>query len=179
MNSKWKTISSKIDYENKWIKITKNIRRHQTGKESDFFFASFNLFTKVIAANSLGEIALIKNYRYLIDSNQIELPAGGIESGEDIALSALRELKEEAGIVAKNTKILGEFYTTIGISDQKGYAVLATDLALEEPEFDEFEEIEPVKFYSVPEIKRLIAKNILTDGPSVTALSIYFNQYGL
>jgi ADP-ribose pyrophosphatase len=179
MNSKWKTKSSEVVYQNRWIKIYKEIRFNKKDEKFDFFHASFNQFAKVIAINSQGEIALIENYRYLIGKSHLELPAGGAEEGEDITKSGLRELQEETGIIAKNARLLGEFYTTVGISDQKGYVVLATDLSFGKPILDKFEEIEPVKFYSISKIKELISKNIITDGPTITALTIYFYQNGL
>lgn len=176
MKSKWKTLSSETVYQDKWTKIIKNIISCPNQKNHDFFYVSLNTFVKVIAINSQGKIALIKNFRYIIQKDSIELPAGIIEKNEKIVEAALRELKEETGIIAKNTKFIGEFYTTNGSSDQKGYVVLTTNLTLGKTSLDEFEEIEPVKFYSIAKIKKLIAKNIITDGPTLTALSLYFAQ---
>ena len=179
MNSKWKTTFSEIVFQNKWIKVFHEIRTNQKNENADFFHTSFNQFAKVIAVNNQGEIALINNYRYLIGKYHIELPAGGAEEGEDIASSGLRELQEETGIIAKKAQLLGEFYTTVGISDQKGYVVLATELSLGKSILDKFEEIEPVKFYTIPEIKKLIANNTITDAPTIAALSMYFFQMRL
>ena len=179
MKTKWKTISSEIVYQDKWTRIIKNIVNSPNQENRDFFFVSLNTFVKVIALNSEGKIALIRNFRYITQKNSLELPAGIIENNEKIADAALRELKEESGIIAKNTKIMGEFYTSNGSSDQKGYAVLATDLSFGKTALDEFEEIEPVKFYSVEEIKKLISKNSITDGCTLAALSIYFSQNNL
>lgn len=180
MNSKWKTLSSKTDYKNKWIKVMKNVIRNSENKiQSDFVYVSLNTFVKVIALNTKGEISLINNFRYILQQDFLELPAGSVEEGEDVLAAGLRELKEETGIVAKNIKILGEFYTTNGISDQKGYALLATNLKFGKSSLDTFEEIDPVKFYSVAKIKELIAQNTIKDGPSMTVISMYFSQNGI
>lgn len=179
MNSKWKTISSKIAYENKWMKVIENIYSGLDNKKYNFYYVSLNTFVKVVAVNDKNEIALINNFRYIIQSYQIELPAGIIEVGEKIEAAALRELSEETGIIAKNTKIMGELFTTDGVSDQKGYGVLATDLSFGETHLDNFEEIEPVKFYSVTKIKELISQNIIKDGPTLAVISMYFSQNDL
>ena len=139
-----------------------------------FFTPHLINLPKLLPLTIKCEIALINNYRYLIGKYHIELPAGGAEEGEDIASSGLRELQEETGIIAKKAQLLGEFYTTVGISDQKGYVVLATELSLGKSILDKFEEIEPVKFYTIPEIKKLIANNTITDAPTIAALSMYF-----
>jgi ADP-ribose pyrophosphatase len=132
-----------------------------------------------VALNDQGKIALTRNYRYIVDTNQLEIPAGIIEKDEDITIAAKRELEEETGLIAKKIKVLGEFFTTNGSSDQKGYAILATDLFQSKTCLEEFEEIEPVEFYSVSEIKKMIANNEITDGPCLTALLIYFSQNNL
>lgn len=106
----------------------------------------------------------------------MELPAGGIEEGENIKKAALRELKKETGFHAKKTKILGKFHTTTGVSDQTAYAILATDLVKKERQLDQFEEITSLKFFSVDKIKKLIAKNVIKDGPTIIAFSMYLFQ---
>jgi ADP-ribose pyrophosphatase len=179
MNSKWKNLSSEIVYQDKWVKVFKNILSNSENKKRDFFYVSLNTFVKVIAVNSQNEIAVIENFRQILQKSFLEIPAGIIEPKEKILDAGARELKEETGLIAKDLKLIGEFYTTNGISDQKGYAVLATNLSSGKIHLDEFEEIEPVKFYSIAEIKNLIAKNFITDGPSLIALSIYFAQNGL
>jgi ADP-ribose pyrophosphatase len=179
MNSKWKTLSSVIDYQNKWLKVMKNIILNKKGTKYDYFYVSLSNFVIIVAVNDEGKIAFTRNYRYIVDTNQLETPAGIIEKNEDIEVAAKRELEEETGLIAKNIKILGEFFTSNGSSDQKGYAVLATDFTLSKPHLDEFEEIEAVEFYSVSEIKKMIANNEITDGPCLTALLMYFSKNDL
>lgn len=179
MNSKWKTLSSVVDYQNKWFKVMKNIILNKKGTEYDYFYVSLSSFVIIVAVDDQGKIALTRNYRYIVDTNQLETPAGIIEKDEDVALAAKRELEEETGLIAKNIKILGEFFTSNGSSDQKGYAILATDLTQSKPHLEEFEEIEAVEFYSVSEIKIMIANNEISDGPCLTAFLMYFSQYDL
>lgn len=179
MKSKWKTLSSKIDYQNKWMLVHKNIIQNDSREKLEFFYISLNTFSIVLAVNNNGQIALSKNYRYIVKTNQLELTAGIIEEGETPEEAAVRELEEETGIVAKNTEMLGEIYTTNGVSDQKGYVVLATNLSQSNPKPTEFEQISPVAFYSVKEIKNIISKKLITDGPALAALMMYISKYDL
>ena len=43
------------------------------------------------------KLLLVKQYRYVVGEETIEIPAGKIELGEDLKLCALRELEEETG----------------------------------------------------------------------------------
>ena len=71
-----------------------------------------------------------------------ELPAGKREPGEDPAVTARRELKEETGLVAQRWEKLGELITTPGFSDEILHIYLATGLAQQATERDEDEFIE-------------------------------------
>ena len=52
----------------------------------------------VVAITENQEIILVKQYRKAIDSFIYEIPAGIVESGENIQDAAVRELEEEIGL---------------------------------------------------------------------------------
>lgn len=53
-----------------------------------------------------GKILLERQYRYAYSKVIWEIPAGKIDPGEDPALAAIRELKEEAGLIAREVRPL-------------------------------------------------------------------------
>jgi len=59
------------------------------------------------------EILLVRQYRFLIDDLSWELPGGGINDGEAPEEAAIRECKEEAGIVCRSVELV--FYYEQGI----------------------------------------------------------------
>lgn len=67
-----------------------------------FFCKPVTVGVKILAT-SRNEILLIKN-RY---EKMWHLPGGGVKSGETLAESARRELKEECGIMLKDLTIFG------------------------------------------------------------------------
>lgn len=54
-----------------------------------------------------GRIILNLNYRHATRSWELELPRGGVSSQETMEAAALRELKEETGMVASSLVLLG------------------------------------------------------------------------
>lgn len=62
-----------------------------------------------------GEIVLILTYRHATRSWELEIPRGGIEREEALEEAALRELKEETGLIASSVEFLGEIAPDTGV----------------------------------------------------------------
>jgi len=75
-----------------------------------------------------GRICLIRNHRYAVDEQLVEIPAGTLEPGEDPLRAAHRELAEETGYRARSMERLTTFYTSPGILDERMTLFLATGL---------------------------------------------------
>jgi 8-oxo-dGDP phosphatase len=73
---------------------------------------SFGVFEQpdaaiVVALSEEGTTFLVSQWRHSWDGRALELPAGGVDEGEDPALTARRELAEEAGLEASEWRSLG------------------------------------------------------------------------
>ena len=68
-----------------------------------------------------GKLAFVRQYRYAVGAYQLELPAGGIEPGERPQEAAVRELREETGLVCERVHDLGTLYTSAGSTDEHCY----------------------------------------------------------
>jgi ADP-ribose pyrophosphatase len=92
-----------------------------------------------------GRIALVRQFRYPVETDLLELPAGTIEPGEDPRTCAQRELAEETGWRAGRLEELGSFYSTPGFTDEVLRSFIATDLTPSAGgtalEYDEFIEV--------------------------------------
>ena len=91
-----------------------------------------------------GRICLIRNYRLSVDKTLIELPAGTLEPNEDTDVTARRELLEETGYRAANIELLGAFYPSPGVLDERMRFYLATGLAAGPTDLQPGENIEPL-----------------------------------
>ena len=66
-----------------------------------------------------GYIYLVKQYRFPIQEDFLEIPAGLVEAGEDYKETALRELQEEIGFSSNNLEKIFEGYTSVGFCNEK------------------------------------------------------------
>lgn len=85
-----------------------------------------------------GKVLLVRQYRYALSKETLEIPAGKIDQDEDPQACAIRELREETGYEGKMS-FLGVFNTSPGFADEIIYLYLATDLFWSPLEADEDE----------------------------------------
>lgn len=95
-----------------------------------------------VALNQQGEICLLRQYRHAADGWLWELPAGKLEPDEPAALTAQRELLEEAGVTAKSWRELGKTHSSPGVFTEIIHLYLATDLEQVGHNHEEHEVIE-------------------------------------
>ena len=120
-----------------------------------------------------GGIVMIRNWRFAVEENLYELPAGCLEEGEDPAVCAARELTEETGFTAGKLEKLGSFFTGPGVSDEVIHAYLATDLKRGRQALERYEEID-VEVIPDLQVREIIADGRLRDAKSITALALHW-----
>ncbi len=93
----------------------------------------------IVPVNEKGEVYMVRQYRYPIREELLEIPAGKLEYGEDPYDCAVRELSEETGCTAGKVIPLGPFYPSPGFSQEVLYIYLAIELVPGELNLDEDE----------------------------------------
>jgi len=116
-----------------------------------------------------GKIALIKQYRYPVQSEMIELPAGKLDPGEEPEDCARRELEEEIGYSAGKLTFVCNIHPAIGFASEKMWIYLAEDLVktTENTDHDEFLEIMPT---SLAEAVKMVWDGKITDVKTIIGL---------
>jgi ADP-ribose pyrophosphatase len=100
----------------------------------------------IVALDEHNNVLMVRQYRSAAGRELLEIPAGTLEEGEDPALCATRELKEETGYQAMRWENLGYFYSSPGFCTEKMYLYLARQLTRGQaaPEADELLQVELV-----------------------------------
>lgn len=90
----------------------------------------------VAAVDESRRVAMVYQYRHPLGRRLWELPAGLLdEPGEDPAIAAARELREETGVVAEHWSVLVDAASSPGFTDEAVRVYLASGLShVERPE---------------------------------------------
>jgi len=117
-----------------------------------------------------GRLLFENQFRYPLQRDFLELPAGKIDAGESIEATARRELLEETGYEAGTWRYLGVMHPCIGYSDERIEIFLARDLRkVAEPSLDHNEFLD-VLTLSLAEAIAAIRDGRITDAKTITAL---------
>ena len=123
------------------------------------------------------KVVLIKQYRFPIEKEIWELPAGKLNKGEDSEIAAKRELKEETGYIAEKLEKVSEFYMAPGYSTEYMTIFRATSLKQSEQALDNNEIINEVKVFSLGEALKMIENKGIIDAKTIVALMYEKDRY--
>lgn len=173
MARKIKKISESVDYECPFFKIMKNGFSIPGEKETVFWYLLKRGSYVSILAKEGNYFYMVELYRFAVEKKMLEFPAGIINKGETPRAAAKRELKEEAGIIAKKFTFLGWYYAFIGMSDAKSYVFLAEDLSFVKQKLDESEYGMKVKKIKISEMENMIRKGKINGEHNINSFYIY------
>jgi len=123
----------------------------------------------IVPLDGGGNVVMVRQYRKAVEKELLEIPAGGLDPGEDPEECARRELVEETGFYPGRLEGMGGFYTSPGFSSEYLYLFVATDLELRKQRPASDETIEVVKV-PLEQVSGLISSGAICDAKSVTGL---------
>ncbi len=166
----WKTLATKLIYENPWLRLREDKVIRPDGEEGIYSVVDTRLAVGVIALTEDDEIYLVGQWRYPLCQYSWEIIEGGGDPNEEGLSTAKRELKEEAGLEAKKWRQLGsEVHLSNCFSSERAIFFLAEDLRQVPATPDETEvlELRKMKF---AEALNMVDRGEITDAMSIIAL---------
>lgn len=115
------------------------------------------------------KVVMVRNERVTIDQFLLELPAGGIDQGEDPRVAAGRELVEETGYRAGSLDPLCRFLTTPGLTDELMHVFVARDLTHVGQQLEPYESLS-VELHDPASIIDMIDRNEITDAKTMLTI---------
>ena len=138
-------LSSKIIHQGRLLDIRRDDVRLPNGKTTTREWIKHPGAACIVPILPDGQIALIRQYRYPVSQEMIELPAGKLDPGESPEECAKRELEEEIGYKTGKLTYLTHIHPAIGFASEKMWLYLAEELEKTErnTDHDEFVELIP------------------------------------
>jgi ADP-ribose pyrophosphatase len=173
MAAEIKTLSSRLVYENRWMRVREDIIERQDGSPGIYGVVEKADFA-VIAAVENGMIHLVEQYRYPVRGRYWELPQGSWEDAPDTdPLELARaELQEETGLTAETMLYVGHLFECYGHSNQGYHIYLAQGLATGDTRREHTEQDMISRAFPVEEVLAMISNGAIKDGTTVAALGL-------
>jgi ADP-ribose pyrophosphatase len=167
-----KTLATQQIYQGRAVNIRVDTVEKAGGTKTTREVVEHSDCIAVVVLDEQGKILLVRQFRHAVDRFLLEIPAGGIDPGEEPVDSVRRELQEEIGYFPRKIDKLGGFYTTPGYGTEYLHCFLATDLVPARLVAEDTDDIELVQV-SPQEIPRLIASGEICDAKSIAALLMF------
>ena len=128
-NLKWETIEKERILHTPVFDVYAQKEVSATGIEGTYVGITCPDWVVVIAIHE-GNFVLVRQWRHGEDNLTLEFPGGVADPGEELEITAIRELEEETGYYANKLTYLGPLYPTVAYSDEVIHMYLAKDYYL-------------------------------------------------
>lgn len=170
-------ISTKRVYTHKFLEIDEDLVILPNDQTSTRVILRHPGGAAVLPITKSGEILLIEQFRYPINSALIEIPAGKLDEGESSLICAMRELEEETGYVSTHFEHLLKIHPCVGYSDEMIDLFIAYDCEkIEIPKSMDDDEFIDIKLYTLNQIEMMLDQRQITDGKTLIALEHYVRK---
>jgi len=120
-----------------------------------------------------GHVILVRQYRYAVNADLWELPAGSVDEGETPEQAARRECHEEIGLVPTTVVRLSAMYPTPGYCDEEMvfFRCAGLEKTDEQAQVDEDEDIE-ARTFELRDAREMIRRGEIVDMKTVVGLAL-------
>jgi 8-oxo-dGTP pyrophosphatase MutT (NUDIX family) len=123
----YRVLSTREVYRNPWFRLREDHVIRPGGGPGMFAVVEMKTGSSVLAVNRDREVYLVREYKYGIERDSLEVISGGIDEGESPLQAAERELEEEGGLRASEWVDLGRIDPFTTAIHSPNYLFLALD----------------------------------------------------
>jgi len=170
-----KTLSRRLVYSGRAVRLRVDTVQMPSGRQTTREVVEHSDCVAIVAIDNGDNVLLVNQYRQAIGKELLEIPAGGIDPGEDATAAVRRELREETGFLPRRVERLGGFYSSPGFCTEYLHLYLALDLVSSPLQAEDTEIIKVVRM-PVSQIPELLSSGRICDAKSIAGL-LTFLQY--
>jgi len=164
-----KQIETKTVYKGLIVNVRYDIAELQNGAKAPREVVEHPGGVGIVPVTKDNKVLMVRQYRYPMEEELLEIPAGKLGEGEDPFECAVRELSEETGCTAGRIIDLGATYPSPGFCRETLFMYLALDLQEGEMHLDE-NELLSVEAVDIDELIDKIMANDLPDAKSIIGI---------
>ena len=148
-----KTLTSEVLFEGRVVTLTKDTALLENGETAQREVVHHHGGACIVPYFEDGTLCMVRQFRYAMQQELWELPAGKLEKGEDPFEAAKRELGEECGLTA-------DHYTYMWVAT----GLHTTQMHLDDDEFLTPDRIPLAKAYE------MVMRNEIKDGKTIAGV---------
>jgi ADP-ribose pyrophosphatase len=174
-NQQEKRIAGEEIFKGRILRVERDLVRLPNGLQSSREVVRHPGAVAIVAIKD-QKVLLVRQYRYAIAQNTLEIPAGILEPQESPLDCAVRELREETGYRGTMEHIC-TFYSTPGFTDEVIHLYLAQNLSWDPLTFDDDEFIE-VKEIPWDKAVKMVQQNEINDAKTILGIMLVKERIG-
>ena len=150
----WTIKETRRVYTSELVKLDEDEVIKPNGEEGEYATVRLSDGAGVLALDDEGFVYLVKEFRYALGREDVEIVGGAIDEGEEPLQAARRELREELGIEARLWTELGRVAHSTSLVKSFSTLFLARGLTFTEKDEDGGEVLETVKMPFAEAVRR-------------------------
>lgn len=175
---RWKTISSRLVYQNPWTRVREDIAEMPDGRQTIYSVIECGDAVGVLPFLDENRVVLVRQFRYVFDeTDRWEMPTGGAKPGESLEEAARRELREEVGYDASDLEHVNTYFTSKSIVQEIAHLYIGHGLTQVKALPDETEFLE-VGVFPFGEVLQMVLDGVIRDSMTVIAVLLAARQRG-
>jgi 8-oxo-dGTP pyrophosphatase MutT (NUDIX family) len=165
----WRVRGSEEIFQDAFLRVVKDQVVQPDGEPGSYTTVDVKHGVAILACDDQGRAVLVRQFRYALGRESLEVVAGGLDEGEEPQAAAARELHEEVGATAAVWESLGLLQLDTSIVRCPVHLFLARGLSFGEPEREGTEQMASVRLPFDEAVAQVLDGTII-HAPSVVAI---------
>ncbi len=174
----YKRVRRKLEHEGRIVKFYSDTMQLPDGSTTVWDFIEHKGAAAIVPVTENGDIIMVRQYRNAPERYTLEIPAGGLNAGEDKKTAAARELEEETGYRSEKVEHLLDLYTTVAFCNEL-IGIYYTEELIPSKQHLDPDEFLNVEVHPLAELVDMILTGKIQDAKTNAAILAYKTKKGL